>query len=380
MVVVTEQQLNRSTLARQLLLERGQVGVGDAVRRVVGIQAQEPAGIYLSLWNRVAGFDPVALDAAISGNEVVRALLVRITLHVVHRDDYTAFHAAMVHNLRASRLGDRRFTDAGFTKRDADGVLDEFLAYVAVPRARGEIGSFLSDRFDRPVDRLWWALRTFAPIVHVPAAGPWSFVSGGPMQAASIDPEPPTPEAALGYLFRRYLEGFGPATAQDFGLFALQRRPSWQAAIAHLGDELVVREGPGGVRLYDVADGVIADGDTPSPPRLLPMWDNILLAHVDRSRVIPHEYRPHVIHRNGDTLPTLLVDGRVAGIWRPAPDGTIEATAFHRLPRGTWAELEAEAADLLRLLADRDPTPYARFGHWWDKLTLNAAEIRRIGR
>ena len=105
------------------------------------------------------------------------------------------------------------------------------------------------------------------------------------------------------------------------------------------------------------------------------MWDSILLAYSDRSRVIPPDYRRVVIRRNGDVLPTLLVDGYVAGVWRPVEVG-IEATAFHRLSKEEWRGLETEAAALVKVLADRDPTVYRRYARWW--ATLPSAEVRLL--
>jgi hypothetical protein len=103
------------------------------------------------------------------------------------------------------------------------------------------------------------------------------------------------------------------------------------------------------------------------------MWDSVLLAYDDRSRLIPPAYRRRLIHQNGDVLPSLLVDGFVAGVWRPA-EGGIEATAFHRLPAAAWRGLEAEASRLVAFLADRDPQVYRRYGHWWK--SMKGAEVR----
>jgi hypothetical protein len=106
------------------------------------------------------------------------------------------------------------------------------------------------------------------------------------------------------------------------------------------------------------------------------MWDSTLLAYADRGRVIPEPYRKLVIRRNGDVLPALLVDGYVAGVWRPV-DGSIEVTAFHRLPDGDWDGLEAEARALLGFLANREPAVYRRYAHWW--ATLPSADVRVLG-
>ena len=132
-------------------------------------------------------------------------------------------------------------------------------------------------------------------------------------------------------------------------------------------------ERPDGAKLFDLAGAPLPPEDIPAPPRLLPMWDSILLAYADRGRVLPPDYRRLVARSNGDVLPTLLVAGYVAGVWRPV-EGGIEATAFSRLPEDAWAGLAAEAAALTAFLADRDPTVYRRHTHWWK--TLPSAETR----
>jgi hypothetical protein len=179
------------------------------------------------------------------------------------------------------------------------------------------------------------------------------------------------------WLVRRYLEGFGPATIQDIAQFSTIYRPPVKEAVAAMGDELVRLEGPNGETLYDIPDGPLPPEDSPVPPRLMAMWDSTLLAYTDRSRIIPRNHRTLVMRNNGDVLPTLLVDGYVAGVWRPI-EGGIEATAFHRLSDEAWAGLEAEARALVAFLADRGPTPYRRFGHWWTK-GLPSAEVRVLG-
>ncbi len=164
---LTRRQLNRASLARQMLLERHSIGVVEAVRRVVGLQAQEPASPYMALWNRIADFDPADLDNAFAKSEIVKATLIRITLHAVGAEDYTTFHEVMLSNLRASRLYERRYTSTGLTVEDADSVVPELLEFASEPRSRPEIEDMLEMLFEaRPDGRLWWALRTFAPLIH----------------------------------------------------------------------------------------------------------------------------------------------------------------------------------------------------------------------
>lgn len=152
----------------------------------------------------------------------------------------------------------------------------------------------------------------------------------------------------------------------DIAQFSMTQRGRVREALAALEGRVERLEGPDGVVLYDVPGAVRPDEDVPAPPRLMAMWDSILLAYADRGRVIPPEYRKAVIRVNGDVLPTLLVDGYVAGVWRPV-DGGIEASVFRPLPARAWEELAGEAAALGAFLAGRDPLVYRRYDHWWAK-------------
>ncbi|HEV7654505.1 MAG TPA: winged helix DNA-binding domain-containing protein [Mycobacteriales bacterium] len=371
--MVEARALNRATLARQLLLRRERLDVVGAVRRIVALQAQEPASPYLALWNRVAGFDPAELDTAFADHAVVKATLMRITLHAVVAEDYAAFQAAMVRSLRASRLGDGRFLDTGLSAAEADALVPHLLEFAAQPRTVPEIEAVLHRHsgLDEPHKRVWWALKTYAPVSHAPTGGPWSF---GPRASyvAARHHVPAEREESLRRLVRRYLEGFGPASPADIAQFTLLTRRVARETLAALGEE--VEQLPG-TDLFDVPGAPRPAPDTPAPPRLLAMWDSILLAYADRSRVIPPEFRKVVIRNNGDVLPTLLVDGYVAGVWRPA-EGGIEATAFRALSEEDWAGLAAEASALTAFLAGREPAVYRRYRHWWS--TLPAADVRRL--
>jgi Winged helix DNA-binding domain len=373
-VRITARELNRATLARQLLLERESLSATDATRRVVALQAQQPASPYVALWNRLAGFDPAELDEAFAGHQVVRAQLMRITMHAVHADDHQAFREAMEPTLRASRLGDPRFTASGLTAQDADALMGGLLDFADQPRTVADCQTWLSGQLGTALPPLAWRmLRQYAPLWHVPGGGPWSF--GPPTSLTAYTAARPRPvlgdtsvsDLALQTLARRYLEGFGPASIADVARFALVQRGRARAAVQALGEELSRLEGPDGAALYDIAGAPLPAGNTPAPPRLMAMWDSILLAYADRSRVIPPGYQQLVTRMNGDVLPTLLVDGYVAGVWRAIPDG-IEATAFHPLPGFVWEGLAAEARALVPVLADREPEVYRRYHHWWAKL------------
>jgi hypothetical protein len=302
----------------------------------------------------------------------------RITLHAVTAADYPWFHDAMQPTLRAARLNDRRFRRTGLTPADADALVPEALAFAAEPRSNADGEAWVRTRLgDLPEPGLWWAMRHYAPIVHAPTGGPWTF---GPRPAYRASPSKRSfgdATAAAPTLVRRYLEGFGPASIADIAQFALLQRTVIRGAVEAASADLVELTGPDGAMLYDVPGGPLPDGDTPAPPRLLGMWDSVLLAYADRSRTGPPEYRRAIARNNGDVLPTLLVDGSVAGVWRPL-DGGIEATAFRRLTADDWAGLEDEAGGLLRFLADREPRIYSRYNRWWSDLPT--AEVRVIGR
>ena len=371
---VTARGLNRATLGRQLLLRREKLGVVDAVHRIVALQAQEPATPYIALWNRLARFDPSDLDRVFADAAVVKGQLMRITLHAVDVADYPAFHLAMQRSLRAARLHDRRFTRTGLTIADSEALMPEVLAFTAQPRTNAEAEAWLDERLgatEKP--GVWWAFRQYGPVWHQPTGGPWSFGWRPSYVAARANPAS-DPAASMQRLARRYLEGFGPASVQDLAQFSTIYRPPAREALAGLGDELVRLEGPDGEELFDVPGGELPPEDSPAPPRLMAMWDSTLLAYKDRSRIVPPDYRKVVIRDNGDVLPTLLVDGYVAGVWRPV-EGGIETTAFHELPDEAWSGLEKEARALVTFLAGRDPAVYRRYAHWWDK-NLPSAERR----
>lgn len=371
---MSARRLNRATLQRQLLLRREPLDVVEGVRRIVALQAQEPASPYLALWNRLADFDAADLDAAYADHAVVKASLMRITLHAVTADDHPAFHHAMVTTLRAARLNDRRFRDTGMTIEEADALVEGLLEFTGVPRTKAEVERWVEEQLGAPAPRAWWALRTYAPLVHASTGGPWSHRPGAAYRAAPTLRLEGERAASVAYLVRRYLAGFGPATAQDIGQFTMLRQPEIRAALDALGDELVTVEGAAST-LHDLAGAAVPDEDTPAPPRLLGMWDSCLLAHADRSRIIPGEFRPHVIRRNGDVLATVLVDGYVAGAWR-AVEGGIEVAAFARLSDEAWDGIEAEGAALRAFLAGRDPRVYRRYGRWW--ATLPRAVTRTL--
>ncbi|MFI9766566.1 winged helix DNA-binding domain-containing protein [Streptomyces sp. NPDC052415] len=371
---ISARELNRATLGRQLLLRREPLGAAEAVRRILAVQAQQPASPYLALWNRLAGFAPADLDAGFADCTLLKATLLRITLHAVHREDYPMLREAMRPTLHASRLG-YRFAAAGLTPADAAELEPGLLEFAAEPRSNGEMTAWLGERVGAErKEGAWWGLRSFTPLVQAVTGGPWSFGTSPAYVAGPEGRAEAGPDEALGALALRYLSSFGPASLADLAQFATVQRTRVRAALRALADSLEELHGPDGTVLYDIPGAPRPPADTPAPPRLMAMWDSVLLAHADRARVIPPAYRPLVIRVNGDVLPTLLVDGQVAGVWRPA-EGGIEATAFHELPTEVWEGLAQEADSLLTLLAEREPRVYSRYGHWWKKLPAGQVRV-----
>ena len=373
---LTARQLNRATLDRQLLLARRQLSVVDAVGQVGALQAQSPASPYLALWNRITDFDPADLDRAFATQAIVKATLMRLTKHAVTAADYPPMWAALVPDLRAARLFDERFTVAGLSIEAMDALVPDLQSWAAEGRANAEFEAWIAERAGVPGRPVWWALRQIGPFVYSPTGGPWAF--GDRLQFMAPQPAPYTGDRphAVAELVRSYLRAFGPASPADIRQFAMLPMQPIRDGLAVLADELETREGPDGKPLLDLRGSPVPPDDAPAPPRLLGMWEEILLAYRDRSRVISAEDRMHVSRVNGDTLPAVLVDGYVAGVWRPAPEGAgIEVTAFRRLDRPTWQGLEGEARDLATFLADRDPNVYRRYAHWWAKLPADA-EVR----
>ena len=342
----------------------------DAVRRIVAIQAQEPPSPFIALWNRVDGFDPADLDRALATQQIVKATLMRITLHAVAADDYPAIHEAMQ---RVAACGAAERPALPVRERPDRGGRGARAGSAAVhERRRAETrtwrpGSRTGSASPKP--RVWWALRQYGPIVHATTGGPWAFGPRPAYVGANDQARPGDPAASVQRLVRRYLEGFGPATMPDIAQFSTIVRPPIQEALAELGDELERHEGPAGAVLYDVPGGPLPDEDTPAPPRLMAMWDSTLLAYADRARMMPPAYRKLVIRTNGDVLPTILVDGLVAGVWRPLDDGievdgvpsTVRPTRLER-PRAGGARAPgvprragADRLPALRPLVGRPP-------------------------
>ncbi|EST27492.1 winged helix DNA-binding domain-containing protein [Streptomyces roseochromogenus] len=355
MTVLDRHALNRALLARQLLLERRPGSASAVLEHLVGMQAQAPDPPYIGLWTRLAGFAAEELAELIRGREAVRLALMRGTIHLVTARDCLALRPVLQSAL------DRQLSSA-FGRRLEGLDLDEVSAYGrklcdAEPLTLGGIGALLAERWPRYEPfALANVIRGRVPLVQLPPRGLW----GESGQAVHGTAEtwlgrPLESDTAPDSLVRRYLAAFGPATVKDIQAWSGLTRIG--AVVKRLRPELRVFQDENGADLYDVPDAPLPDPTTPAPVRFLPEFDNILLAHADRGRILTEEQRRLVFTRNGLIKSTVLVDGFVRALWR-IEDGALVVEPLGRaLARRDRAALEREGRALLAFAAPdlKDP-------------------------
>ena len=352
--MLARDDLNRATLARQMLLERSSVGVVDAVQRLAGMQAQEPKHPFVGLWTRLQGFDEAALRAALlEQRSVVRATLMRSTLHLVSAADYAALRPA----LQPPAAVALRVLGARSKGLEVDRVLPAARELLAgTPLTFDEIRARLVERFPDVDERaLGYAVRTLVPLVMVPREDErWGFGRGRAQFTLAeewLGERLAEEDASARALVRRYLGAFGPASATDAG--AWSGIGGMTDVLDAMRDELDVFTDSRGRELFDLPGAPRPGAAAAAPPRLLPQFDNLMLAWDDRSRVIAGEHRPRVTTKNLRVRATFLVDGRVAGVWTIALTrrvATLTLEPFGHVAKSARRELEAEAERLARLI------------------------------
>lgn len=354
---LTARQLNRATLARQMLLARAEAPATAAVEQLIGMQAQEPRPPSIGLWSRLHGFRHQELHEAVHARRLVRATLLRGTIHLFSAADYAAFRATLqpVLSRAMSALGDRA---AGL---EPDRVLVAARRHLAEqPRTFAELRALLQEEFPDVNDRaLGFTVRMHLPLVMTPTADRWSFPANSPFALAEtwLD-QPLATTADAAQLAWRYLAAFGPASVQDFQLWSgLQRaKPVFEA----LRPELMTFKDERGRELFDLPRAPRPDAEMPAPVRFLPEFDNLLLSHADRTRVIADEHR-NMVYQKGNLrlLATILVDGVVSGTWRierTRRAATLQIAPFAPLTKPIKRVLEEEGEALLRFVEADAPT------------------------
>jgi hypothetical protein len=347
MRTLTRRELNRATLARQLLLRRHRLSVTKAVERTAGLQAQWPPSPYLGLWSRVEDFRADDLMRAVARRHVVKATLMRTTLHLVTARDYLAYAGIY----RDSRIREIKRQLAALGE-DADfGAEGERLAAFAAEsrRTRPQLLALLGRPKLRIEERSpwlsWYGLTAYAALVNGPESSVWrSHTAGGTFVPARtwLGADGASGDAAACTLVRRYLAAFGPASRADIAQWTGSARSVVDRGLAQL--ELRRFRDEHDRELYDLPRAPLPPGDTPAPIRLLPRFDNLVLSHGDRRRVLDDEHRATVI-QGGEVAATFLVDGFVAGTWG-VEDGRVHLAPFAPLPRIARRELEGEASRL----------------------------------
>jgi hypothetical protein len=346
-------ELNRATLARQLLLDRVDLPASEAIEHLVGLQAQAPNAAYVGLWSRLSGFQATELASLASSRAVVRTHLHRCTIHLVTARDCLALHPVFRPVL------DRSWTGSPFSKNVVGLDLAELRAFGTAlitdrPRSRAELAPLLSARFPgRDPDSLVYAITYLTPVVQVPPRGVWG--STGPSMWSPISEflgAPTETSSVPDSLVLRYLAAFGPTSVMDIQKWSGLTR--LREVVDRLRSGLVVFNDVTGRELFDLPDAPRPDEDVVAPPRFLPEYDNILLGHADRSRVNPARNPIPLWPGNGAAMGNLLVDGVNAATWRitRAKDmATLTVKPFSHLSRKDSVEVEAEGYRLLDFAA-----------------------------
>jgi hypothetical protein len=351
--VLTLRELNRATLARQMLLERQTITVLDAVGRLAGLQAQLPSPPYVGLWTRLEDFRREDLTRLVEERHIVRATLMRATLHLMTAEDYLLLRPALQPALTRSM---RSIAGKRLDGLDVDRLVGAARAYFEEePRSFAELRTLLSElEPERDQSVLAYAARTRLPLVQVPSGGVWGYSGKAPFTTAgewfgrspsgSDDPRD---------LVLRYLAAFGPATVRDVQTWS--GRMQLGQHVEEMRAELRTLRDERGNELFDLPDAPLPSGDTPAPPRFVPDYDNLVLSHADRGRVISDEHRKKVFLSAARVRATFLIDGFVHGTWKVEKDrkkATLEIEPFEPVSAEDRTALSEEGGRLVRFLAE----------------------------
>jgi hypothetical protein len=352
-IFLTLRHLNRSLLARQTLLRRESRTAAEMVEHLVGMQAQEPGDPYIALWSRLEAFQPEKLSDLIRERKAVRGTLQRATIHLVTARDYLRLRPVL------QSVSTKTFRSTPFAKKVAGVDLDALVAAGRAhledqPRSISELGGLLAARWpDSDPTSLGYAVAYLTSAIQVPPRGLWrqrgrarlttaeSWLGGSLAADASPDE-----------LVLRYLAAFGPASVADVRNWS--RLTGLREVVERLRPRLVTYRDERGRELFDLPDAPFLDPDTPAPPRFLPEYDNVLLGHEDRSRIVPDNRPLPMPAGKGGELGSLLVDGFLKGTWRVAEDrdrATLTIEIAGELPTDDEAAVMEEGGRLLAFVA-----------------------------
>jgi Winged helix DNA-binding domain len=348
---LTRKALNRALLARQMLLAREEIPAITAIEHLIGLQAQQARPPFVGLWSRISGFEREGLRSLLESRRVIRATLMRCTLHLMSGRDYLAFRpvlqSALSRGMRAV-LGDRA------KSFPLNALLAEARQlYEERPQTFSDVRAALVEIFPDADERaMGYAVRTHLPLVVVPGEHEWGFRADAEFTLAEAWlGRSPEIDSGLHALVLRYLAAFGPASTTD--VQAWSGLTGLAPVLNELRPQLRVCRDERRRELFDLPEATRPHVDTPAPVRFVADFDNLILSHADRTRIIADEHRSVVITKNGQVLPTFLVDGFVAGTWkvsRVRKTATLMVSPFAPLPSAATSELEAEGERLLRFL------------------------------
>lgn len=349
--LLTQRALSRATLARQLLLERSAATPEELLVRLVGLQAQEATSWYTSFWTRLPAFDAASVSSLLESRAIVRIALMRSTIHLVTADD--ALRLRPLLQPAVERPMKTREWRKRLSALHRDTLAEQGRALLdRAPLTNVELGRALADRWQGPEPGdIAMGVRVWVPLVQVPPRGLWG-QSGGARHAPleswvgrALDPTMTSEE-----LVTRYLGAFGPATVADAqawsGLTGLR------AVFDRLRPSLLTFSDERGRELFDLPDAPRPAEDTLAPPRFLADYDNVLLGHADRSRFITDELRKRLMSEIGMySWGSLLVDGRVAGLWRIEREGDDARLRIRTVVPVSKSSLREVSAEGMRLFA-----------------------------
>ena len=362
---LTLRALNRATLARQLLLERERRDVAETLEHLVGMQAQLPNAPYVALWSRLEGFRPADLSQLVADRRALRMLLMRGTIHLVTAADALVLRPAVQPALERDVYGNSTFGRHRLEGLDMEAVLAAGRELVADgPLTNVQIRDALARRWpDRDPAALGYAVRGLLPMVHVTPRGIW--LKTGPIALTTIEAwvgRSVDLVADLDTVVMRYLAAYGPSSVADAQSWS--RLTGLREVFDRLRPGLATFQDERGRELVDLPNAPRPDPETPAPPRFLPEYDNVLLAHADRSRFVDDEVRKR-IQGEQRAVGSILLDGVAGGTWTTAEsDGvrTLTIRALEPMGDDDRASLADEATRLLAFLAPDAAEHHVTFG------------------
>ncbi len=366
---LTLRELNRALLARQMLLERATLDTVSAIERLAALQAQWAPSPYVALWSRLVDFKRERLWSAIEDARVIRARLMRGTLHLVSARDFYAYAVATADLDRGP--WNRVQVGRGVEPKEVARLA---VAFAKTPRAKEDVVAHSTERVGSLGGPYRWLIWRFvsahADLVSAPPGGRWDY--GGtdaPYVAARHwikGGARPSEEDATRLLVRRYLAAFGPASLADIAKFAGLVPARVRPVLEALAPSLRLFTDEQKRVLYDLPKAPRPDADTPAPLRFLPRYDEMLIAYQHRDRVIAAAHRPKVYSNNAIVEAALLVDGMVAGTWGlertvRKSEAIVRVRPFGKLAAKDRAAAVAEGERLARFMAPEARTHGVRF-------------------